>query len=253
MCGARPIALSCALVLEEGFPLATLDRILGSLGRTAAAAGVPVATGDTKVVEHGRGDGLYVNTSGVGVVPTGRVLRPDRVQAGDAILVSGALGAHGAAVLSVREGIAFESTLASDSAWLGPLAESLLAAVPETHCLRDPTRGGLGAVLHEIAGAAGLELEIEDALLPIEPPVRALGELLGIDPWFLAAEGCFVAFVAEAAVERALAALRSHPLGRDARRIGRVVAGRARVVARTRLGVRRAVPLPIGEHLPRIC
>jgi hydrogenase expression/formation protein HypE len=254
MCGARPLALSCALVLEEGLPLATLDRIVASLGAAARGAGVPVVTGDTKVVERGKGDGLYVNTAGVGRVPAGRAaLAPARVAAGEAILVSGPLGDHGAAVLSVREGLAFESGIRSDAAWLGPLAESLLEAAPETRCLRDPTRGGLGAVLHEIAGAAGLELEIDESAVPVREAVRAAGELLGIDPLFLASEGRLVAFVPEAAAERALAALRAHALGAEAARIGRVAAGRAQVVTRTRVGARRLLLLPAGDPLPRIC
>jgi hydrogenase expression/formation protein HypE len=253
MCGARPLALSCALVLEEGLPLATLERVIASLAAAARAAGVPVVTGDTKVVERGKGDGLYLNTAGVGAVPPGRLLAPRRVAAGDAILVSGPLGEHGAAVLSVREGLGFESEIRSDSAWLGPLVESLLEAVPETRCLRDPTRGGLGAVLHEIAAARGLELELDEAALPIGEPVRAAGELLGIDPLFLASEGRLVAWVPAEAAERALAALRAHALGAGAARIGCVAPGRARVVVRTRAGARRLLPLPAGEPLPRIC
>lgn len=253
MCGARPLALSCALVLEEGLPLATLASVVDSLARAAAAAGVPVATGDTKVVERGKGDGLFVTTAAVGLVPGARELAPGRVREGDAVLVSGPIGCHGAAVLSVREGLRFESEIVSDSAWIGPMVEALLEAVPGTRCLRDPTRGGLGAVLHEIARGAGAELEIEEAAVPVDAPVRAACELLGLDPLFLASEGRSVAFVAEADAERALAALRSHPLGRGAARIGRVRAGAPRVVVRTRMGARRLLVLPEGEPLPRIC
>ena len=253
MCGARPIALSCALVLEEGLPLATLDRVVASLANAAKAADVPVVTGDTKVVERGKGDGVYVNTAGIGRVPAGRMLAPGRVAPGDAILVSGPLGEHGTAVLSVREGIAFESEIRSDSAWLGPLVETLLEAAPEVRCLRDPTRGGLGAVLHEIANASGAELEIEESAVPLREAVRAAGELLGIDPLFLASEGRCAVFVPEDAAERALAALRSHPLGAGAARVGRVAAGRARVVVRTAVGARRLLLLPAGDPLPRIC
>jgi hydrogenase expression/formation protein HypE len=253
MCGAQPFALSCALVLEEGFSLATLARIVDSLAAAARAAGVPVATGDTKVVERGKGDGVYLSCAGIGLVPPGRALRPDRVSAGDVVLVSGPLGAHGAAVLSVREGLEFESAIRSDSAWLGPLVEGLLAAVPELHCLRDPTRGGLGAALHEIARGAGCEIELEEAALPVEAPVRAVCELFGLDPLFLASEGRCVAFAAEADAERALAALRADPLGRGAARIGRVRAGEPRVVVATPLGGRRLLVLPAGDPLPRIC
>jgi hydrogenase expression/formation protein HypE len=253
MCGARPVALSCALVLEEGLALSTLERVIRSLGAASRAAGVPVATGDTKVVERGKGDGVYLNTAGVGLVPEGRSLRPDRVAPGDAVLVSGPLGAHGAAVLSVREGIAFESAIRSDSAHLGGLVEALLAAVPELHCLRDPTRGGLGAALHEIARGAGCEIEIAEEAVPVEEPVRAVCELLGLDPLFLASEGRCVVFAPESQAERVLQALRSDPLGRSAERIGRVASGRPRVVLRTRMGTRRLLLLPAGEPLPRIC
>jgi hydrogenase expression/formation protein HypE len=253
MCGARPLALSCALVLEEGLPLAVLAGLLDSLAAAARAAGVPVATGDTKVVERGKGDGVFVNTAAIGLVPDPRQLRPERVRPGDAVLVSGPIGGHGAAVLSVREGLAFESEIVSDSAWLGPLVETLLEAVPDVHCLRDPTRGGLGAALHEIARGAAAELEIEESALPVDAPVRAACELLGLDPLFLASEGRCVVFVADADAERALGALSSHPLGRDAARIGRVRAGPPRVVVRARMGGRRLLVLPAGEPLPRIC
>jgi hydrogenase expression/formation protein HypE len=253
MCGARPLALSCALVLEEGLPLATLARVVDSLGAAARAAGVPVATGDTKVVERGKGDGLYVNASGLGLLPPGRVLRPDRVSPGDAVLVSGPIGAHGAAVLSVREGIEFESDIRSDSAWLGPLVEAALEAAPDVRCLRDPTRGGLGAVLHEIARAAGCEIEIDEASVPVDTPVRTACELFGLDPLFLASEGRCVAFAAEGDAEAVLEAMRAQPLGRDAARIGRVRAGPPRVVVATRLGGRRLLVLPAGDPLPRIC
>lgn len=253
MCGAQPRALSCALVLEEGLPLATLEEVLDSIARAAREAGVPVVTGDTKVVERGKGDGLFVNTAGVGEIPPGRDLRPARVAAGDALLVSGPLGCHGAAVLSVREGIGFDAELESDSAPLHGLVEALLAAAPETHCLRDPTRGGLGAALHEIAAAAGCEIRLDEDALPVNGAVRAACELLGLDPLFLACEGRLAAWVPDEASERALAALRSHRLGRDAVVVGRVAAGRARVVVETGMGVRRLLPLPAGEPLPRIC
>jgi hydrogenase expression/formation protein HypE len=253
MCGASPLALSCALVLEEGLPLETLGRIVDSLGAAARDAGVPVATGDTKVVERGKGDGLFVNTAGIGLVKPGRALRPDRVLPGDAILVSGPIGAHGAAVLSVREGLEFESAIRSDSAWLGPLVEAVLEAGPDLHCLRDPTRGGLGAVLHEIARAAGCEIELEEEALPVETPVRAACELFGLDPLFLASEGRCVAFAAERDADRVLAAMRGHPLGCGAARVGRVRAGPARVVVGTPLGSRRLLVLPAGDPLPRIC
>jgi len=253
MCGARPIGLSCALILEEGFPLATLDRVAASIADAARAAGVPVVTGDTKVVERGKGDGIFVNTSGVGIVPPGRDLRPARVEPGVVVIVSGPVGCHGAAILSVREGIEFDSDILSDTAALPDLVEALLHAAPGTRCLRDPTRGGLGSALHEIAAAAAVEIEIEQARVPVTEPVRAACELLGLDPLFLASEGRLVAFVPEAEARSALAALGAHPLGSGAARIGRVLAGRPGVVLRTPIGARRLLPLPAGDPLPRIC
>ncbi|MEN8158897.1 MAG: hydrogenase expression/formation protein HypE [Myxococcota bacterium] len=253
MCGARPLALSCALVLEEGLPLATLERVVGRIGEAARAAGVPVVTGDTKVVERGKGDGLFVNASGLGLVPAGLDLRPGRVAPGDAVLVSGPVGQHGAAVLSVREGLAFESEIRSDSQPLHDVVEVLLDAVSEVSCLRDPSRGGVVAVLHEIAQGAGAEIEIEDALVPVTEPVRSACELLGLDPLSLACEGRFVAFVAAPEVDAALEVLRGHPKGQGAVRVGTVRAGPARVVCRTALGTRRLLSLPAGEPLPRIC
>jgi len=253
MCGARPVALSCALVLEEGLAFATLRRVVDSLATAARAAKVPIVTGDTKVVERGKGDGVFINTTGLGLVPVGRDLRPARVASGDAIVVSGPIGCHGAAVLSVREGLAFESQIVSDSAPLAELVENLLATAPGTRCLRDPTRGGVGAVLHEIAAAAGAEIELDETRIPVSEPVAAACELLGLDPLFLASEGRFVAFVPEAEAEQAVAALRGHPLGAGAARIGRVAAGRPRVILRTRIGSRRLLDRPAGELLPRIC
>ncbi len=260
MCGARPLALSCALVLEEGLPLSTLERVIDSVAAAARAAGVPVVTGDTKVVERGKGDGLFVNTAGVGLVPAGRDVRPARVCAGDRIVVSGNLASHGVAVLSQREGLAFESEIVSDSAPLSSLVEAMCAAAPDLHCLRDPTRGGLGAVLHEIAAAAGVEIEVDEARLPFEPAVNAACELLGLDPIFLASEGRCVAFVPAALEPALLAAMRAHPDGAAAVTIGEVVAPPAgrraapgRVVVRTRIGGRRLLERPLGEPLPRIC
>ncbi len=253
MCGARPLALSCALVLEEGLTLERVERVVGRIGEAAREAGVPVVTGDTKVVERGKGDGVFVNTAGVGQVPEGRDLRPALVRPGQALLVSGPVGCHGAAVLSVREGLDFDSEIRSDSQALTDLVETLLAAAPDTVCLRDPTRGGLTALLHEIAAGASAELEIEDAAVPVSEPVRAACELLGLEPFSLACEGRFVAFVPEDRAEDALRALRGHPQGRQAARIGSVRAGRPRVVVRTALGTRRLLPLPAGDPLPRIC
>lgn len=253
MCGARPVALSCAVVLEEGLLLEELEWVARRIGEAARSAGVPVVTGDTKVVERGKGDGVFVNTSGLGLIPVDRDLRPSRVGPADAVLVSGPVGCHGAAVLSVREGIGFESEIRSDSQPLCDIVEDLLDAVPQISCLRDPSRGGLTAVLHEIAHGAGAEVELEDARVPVTEPVRAACELLGLDPLSLACEGRFVAFVPERNADAALRTLRRHPKGRGAARIGSVRPGRARVVVRTALGTRRLLPLPAGDPLPRIC
>ncbi len=260
MCGARPLALSCALVLEEGLLLSTLERVIDSMAGAARRAGVSIVTGDTKVVERGKGDALFVNTAGVGLVPAGRDLRPVRVCAGDRIVVSGPLASHGVAVLSQREGLAFESEIRSDSAPLAELMEAMCAAVPDLHCLRDPTRGGLGAVLHEIAAAAGVEIEVDEALLPFEPAVSAACELLGIDPIFLASEGRCVAFVPPAQEAALLAAMRARSDGSGAVTVGEVAApvsghrpAPGRVVIRTRIGGRRLLERPLGEPLPRIC
>ncbi len=253
MCGARPLALSCGLVLEEGLPLERLRGLVGSMGRAARAAGVPIVTGDTKVVEHGKGDGAFVNTAGFGLVPEGRDLRPARVRGGDVVLVSGPIGQHGAAVLSVREGIELESEIQSDTAALPELVETLLTVAPGTTCLRDPTRGGLGASLCEVASAASLEVELFEQEVPVDAQVRAVCELLGLDPLFLACEGRLVAFVPPSEADAALAALRTDPLGAGAARVGRVCDGPGRVVVETRIGGRRLLPLPAGDPLPRIC
>jgi len=253
MCGARPTALSCALVLEEGLEFTRLERILDSMAQAAQTAGVPIVTGDTKVVERGKGDGLFINTSGVGWVPASVQLAPRQIRAGDSILLSGSLGRHGAAVLCARESLALAAPILSDSAALHELVAQLLASAPNTHCLRDPTRGGLGAVLNEIATAAQLEIEIDEGQIPVQAAVRALCDLLGLDPLFLACEGCCLAFVPASEAERALRALRAHPRGRDAAVVGRVRSGPPRVLLQTALGSHRLLPLPHGELQPRIC
>ena len=252
MCGARPEALSLALIAEEGLPLSTLDRILASVRDAAAEAGVAVVTGDTKVVERGKADGLYATTSGVGRVRSGAVIHPSRAAPGDAILVSGDIGRHGMAVLSVREGLAFESPITSDCASVYPIVAALLDAGVDVHVLRDPTRGGLAAALHEIASDAGLNLEIEEAAIPVSEAVAAACEILGLDPLHIACEGRFVAFVPEAHAEVALAAMSA--VGAAPVRIGTALGrGSGSVVMRGPLGNRRPLDLPDGELLPRIC
>lgn len=252
--GARPIALSLAFILEEGFPIADLKRIIDSVHAAAERAGVPVVTGDTKVVGHGSGDGIFINTSGIGVVPPGIALGSQRVQPGDAVLLSGTIGDHGMAVLAQREGLELGGQLTSDTAPLHGLVQALLDACPEVHAMRDPTRGGIAATLVEIASRRGLGIDVDEASVPIQSEVRGACELLGLDPWLVANEGKLIAFVPEAHAAAALEALRSHPLGRRAARIATVTeAHPGDVVAQTPFGSDRVVNLPFHEPLPRIC
>lgn len=254
MAGARPAGLAAAFVLEEGLAIDELGTVVASMRAAAAACGVALVTGDTKVVDRGKGDGMFVTTSGVGLVPAGVDVRPGRVRPGDAVLVSGDVGRHGIAVLSVREGLAFESPVESDCAPLAGMVAALVDAGIDVHCLRDATRGGLATVLNEIALDAGVTLEVEEAAIPVSGAVAAACEILGLDPLYVACEGRMVAFVAEADVARTLDLLRSHPSGGQAMRIG-AVGGVARgmVALRTRVGTRRLLDLLSGEQLPRIC
>lgn len=254
MVGARPLWLTAAFILEEGLQIELLRRIVRSMAEAARAAGVVVVAGDTKVVERGHGDGLYITTTGVGVVPQGVDVGPDRGRPGDVVLLSGSVGDHGIAVLSRREGLAFETELCSDSAPLHGLVQALLSAAPHTHALRDPTRGGLAAALNELARSSGVGVEIDEAKVPVRPAVRAACEMLGFDPLTVANEGKLVAFVPPEEAEAALAALRAHPLGRDAEAIGFLTEDHpGMVLARTPIGGRRIVDMPLGELLPRIC
>jgi len=255
MCGARPLALSCALILEEGFPVADLECVVASMRRAAAEAGVSVVTGDTKVVDRGKGDGVYINTTGVGWVPSGVEISPRHARPGDVVLVSGEIAVHGVAILSVREGLEFETVLESDSAALNGLTADLLERLgAAVHVLRDPTRGGVASALHEIAGQAGAGIRLDEASLPVSEPVRGACEILGLDPLYVANEGKCLAVVAPEAADAALEAMRAHPLGREAAVIGEVVAGQpGGVVLRSRIGGERIVDLLSGEQLPRIC
>jgi hydrogenase expression/formation protein HypE len=255
MRGARPVALALAYIIEEGLPLAELRAVTASVAAAAHACGVRVVTGDTKVVGRGAADGIYLTTTGVGV-------RLDRARPGaaggvpgDVVLLSGPIGAHGVAVLTARENLGFETEIHSDSRPLHRLVAAMIAAAgPDVHALRDPTRGGLAAALNELAAAAAVGVEIDEAAVPVPIAVAAACELLGLDPLHVASEGCLVAMVAAAAADRTLAAMRAVDVGRDAAVIGRVTAGPAgRVVARTMLGTTRVVDLLVGEQLPRIC
>lgn len=255
MRGAQPLYLAASFILEEGLPLADLQRIVASMAQAARAAGVAIVTGDTKVVERGKGDGVFITTTGVGVVADGLEISASRAQPGDLILLSGALGDHGLAVLAQRENLRFETPILSDTAALHGLVAALLVTAPDgLHCLRDPTRGGLGCALNEIARQSGVGMRLREAAIPVHEPVRALCEFLGLDPLYIANEGKLLAIVAAEAAPAVLAALRAHPLGSEAMLIGEVVADEDRFVdMETLLGGRRLVDWPSGELLPRIC
>lgn len=255
MCGARPVALSCALIVEEGLPMEDLWRVVRSMGAAAAAAEVAIATGDTKVVDAGKGDGLYVNTSGVGIVPAGREIDPARAKPGDVVLLSGPIADHGVAILSVREGLTFETAIVSDSAPLHGVVEALLEGVgSDVHVLRDPTRGGVASALNEIAKAAGSGIRLDERAIPVRDEVRGACEILGFDPLYVANEGKFLAIVARERADEALAIVRSSPYGSEAAIVGEVVADpSSRVVLRSRIGGERIVDMLTGEQLPRIC
>jgi hydrogenase expression/formation protein HypE len=256
MSGARPLWLSAGFIIEEGLRMADLERIVTSMAETAKGAGVQIVTGDTKVVDRGSADRLFINTAGVGVVPPGVTLAGDQARPGDAILLNGSLGDHGMTIMTQREGLRFDSPLASDCAPLHGLVAELLAALPPgtLRCLRDPTRGGLATALNELAARSGVGMEIDETALPVREAVRGACELLGLDPLYVANEGKLVAIVAPEAAEAALAALRLHEYGREAIAIGRVTETHPeRVVLRTALGARRVVDMLVGEQLPRIC
>jgi hydrogenase expression/formation protein HypE len=253
--GAEPRFLSASFILEEGFALNQLAAIVDDMARAAATAGVKIVTGDTKVVERGHGDGCYICTAGVGLLRPGIQVGPHRAQPGDAILVSGTIGDHGMAIMSVREGLEFESQIRSDCAALnGLIAEVLAAAGSAVHAMRDPTRGGLASTLNEIAQSSGVGVEIDEPSLPVRPDVQSACELLGLDPVYVANEGKVVFFVAPEAADQIMELLRAHPLGREAARIGHVTVEHPRLlVARTAMGSNRVIPIQIGEQLPRIC
>lgn len=254
MAGAEPRWLSCALILEEGTPVATLQRVVESMRSAAAEVGVQIVTGDTKVVDRGKGDAVFINTAGVGVIPPGIEISPARVQAGDRILVSGDLGRHGIAIMSVREGLEFEGALDSDCASLAGLVSDLAALGADLHCLRDLTRGGLAAALIEIAEHAGVGIELEEAAIPVAEQVAGACELMGLDPLYVANEGRLVAFVPATACEAALAILRRSPASPEAAVIGTVTARHAGAVElRNAMGSGRLLDLLSGEQMPRIC
>ncbi|MCR9294272.1 MAG: hydrogenase expression/formation protein HypE [bacterium] len=254
MSGAKPLYLSAAFIIEEGFPVAELKRIADLMGAAALRAGVTVITGDTKVVEKGRGDGLYINTCGLGIVPSGVNIAPNRAAVDDVIILSGTIADHGMAIMSVREGLEFEADIESDSAPLNAMVAAMLEKCPDIHVLRDPTRGGLAATLNEIAQASQCGIEIEDCLVPMDPTVQSACEILGLDPLLVANEGKLVCIVPKAHAAEVLQTMRSQAVGKEAAVIGRVVTDHpGMVVAKTSIGASRVITVPIGEQLPRIC
>ena len=254
MSGARPLYLSAGFILEEGLPMEILGQIASSLAAACRESGVRVVTGDTKVVNKGHGDGVYINTTGIGRIPEGVQVDPKRARPGDVVIVSGTVGDHGMAIMSVREGLEFETQIESDTASLYPLVEAMLAVTPEIHCLRDATRGGLAAALNELAGSSEVGIVMDELKVPVQPAVHAACEMLGLDPFYVANEGKLVAIAAGDEAEKVLEAMRRSPHGAGAAIIGEVVAEHpGLVIARTGIGSTRVVDLPGGELLPRIC
>jgi hydrogenase expression/formation protein HypE len=254
MCGAEPAFLSAALIIEEGFALADLKAIVAAMGRAAERAGVAIVTGDTKVVPRGAADRIFINTSGIGRIPEGVAVSADRARPGDRVILSGSIADHGVSVLARREGLSFETSVKSDTAPLNHMVRAMRAASEGIHVLRDPTRGGLGTALNEIAEASAVGVRIAEARIPVHPEVRALCELLGLDPLYLANEGKLIAFVAPEAEAAVLGAMRADPLGREAVVIGEVLAGHpGKVFMQTGIGGLRIVDMLAGEQLPRIC
>ena len=254
MSGARPLYLSAGFIVEEGLPMAMLAKIVERMRVAAEKAGIQVVTGDTKVVEKGHGDGCFINTAGIGMIPDGREVGPARAKPGDAIIISGTIGDHGMAVMSVREGMEFDTVIQSDSAALHGLVEAIFAVSNEVHVLRDPTRGGLASSLNEIAAQSHVGMALNEDVLPVKPDVQSACELLGLDPIYVANEGKIVAIVSSSAADAVLEAMRRHSLGGDAAIIGKVVAERpGMLTAKTKIGGTRVIPMQIGEQLPRIC
>lgn len=254
MCGARPLYLSAGFIIEEGLPMDTLWRVVQSMAAAAREAGVQLVTGDTKVVDRGKGDGVFINTAGIGVIESTHTISPASVKPGDSILLSGDIGRHGIAIMAVREGLEFETTITSDCAPLAGIVSSLFAAEIEVHCLRDLTRGGLASALVEIAETAHLHIEIDESRIRLLEDVKGACEILGFDPLYVANEGRFISFVPAAEAEKALHLLQTHPLGTQASILGTVMDDKPGLVTmRSRIGATRIVDTLSGEQLPRIC
>jgi len=254
MSGAQPLYLTTGFIIEEGLSMSTLGSIVERMGQAAREANVGIIAGDTKVVDKGHGDGLYINTSGIGVIPEGVHIGPKNAQPGDVVIVSGTIGDHGMAIMSVREGLEFDTVIRSDTAPLNGLVAAMLAASKNIHVLRDPTRGGVASTLNEIAKSSRVGISIDERKLPVQPPVLSACELLGMDPIYVANEGKLVAFVARSDADVVLETMRRHPRGKDASIIGEVVTQHpGMLVARTGIGGTRVIDMQIGEQLPRIC
>lgn len=254
MCGAVPQFLSAAFILEEGLPIKHLKKIVNSMAAAAQAAQVQIVTGDTKVVEHGAADGIFINTSGIGIIQHQQQIAPQNAQAGDVVITNGYIGDHGIAILSQREGLYFETTIQSDTAALHTLVASILGASANIHVLRDPTRGGIAGTLNEIAQASQMEIRLKEYAIPMRDSVRAACDLLGLDPLIVANEGKLIAIVAQADSDAVLKAMQQHPLGRESAIIGQVLNQHiGKVTLETSIGSLRLVDMPLGEQLPRIC
>ncbi len=254
MSGASPLYLSAGFILEEGFPLSELEKIVSSMAEASTNAGVPVVTGDTKVVEKGKGDGIFITTTGVGMVPEGVQISGDRAQPGDAVLISGTIGDHGVAIMSSRENLEFETSIQSDSAALHTLVADMVTVVPDIHCLRDPTRGGLATTLNELAQQSSVGIKLDENKIPVNPSVTAACELLGLDPLYVANEGKLVCICAREHSQTLLSVMQEHPLGRNAAVIGEVTdEPNGFVQMQTSFGGSRIVDWLSGEQLPRIC
>lgn len=254
MCGARPLYLSAGFILEEGLPVETLWKIAQSMQEAAKKAKVQIVTGDTKVVNKGKGDGVFINTAGIGIIEHPGSISPKNVKAGDCVLVNGDIGRHGIAIMAQREGLSFETTIESDSAPLSDLVLKLLSTGIKIHCMRDLTRGGLASALNEIAESSETEISIDEKLVPVRPDVQGACEILGFDPLYVACEGRFILFVAPKDVKKTLSIMHSHPMGKNSYQIGEVRKGeKGLVTMKSKIGVYRIVDMLSGEQLPRIC
>ncbi|MEZ5427883.1 MAG: hydrogenase expression/formation protein HypE [Pyrinomonadaceae bacterium] len=254
MAGAKPLFLSAGFIIEEGFEVESLGRIVNTMGEQAAEAGVKIVTGDTKVVDKGKGDGLFINTSGIGIIPRGVDLAPNLVRPGDAVIVSGEIGLHGIAIMSEREGLEFDAVIESDCANLNFLVEDILSVSKDVRVLRDPTRGGIASALNEIAKASGVGIVLDETKVPVPKVVASACEFLGLDPFYVANEGKLIAIVPPDAAEKILEAMRKNERGKDAAIIGQAVESHpGMVVAKTKFGATRVVDMQLGEQLPRIC